>query len=164
MGNKVKTQFCTECKCIDPNGQGTAAAKCKNEKYKGDGNCDDGNNNEGCDYDGGDCCEKTAKNNKVKTQFCTECKCLDPNGQDTAAPKCKNEKYKGDGNCDDGNNNGGCEFDGGDCCAQSLGGAVNKKYCTVCKCLDPNPKAPAPKCGLPAYKGDGMCDDANNNA
>ena len=42
--------------------------------YKGDGYCDDPNNNCGCDWDGGDCC-----GNNVDTLFCTTCKCLDPN-------------------------------------------------------------------------------------
>merc|ERR1711998_228222 len=128
-------------------GQGTAdvVLKCKNEKYKGDGNCDGGNNNEGCDFDGGDCCDSTHPKGKIKTKFCKECKCLDPKGQGPppteppAAPKCKNEQYKGDGNCDDGNNNEGCDFDGGDCCDSTHPkGKVKTKFCTECKCLDPN--------------------------
>merc|ERR1711862_685233 len=80
------------------------------------------------------------------------------------APKCAAPSYKGDGMCDDGNNHAGCEFDGGDCCSTSVGGEVQKKYCTVCKCLDPSPKKPKLKCAQPAYKGDGICDDGNNNA
>ena len=44
---------------------------CANPEHKGDGLCDDGNNNAGCDFDGGDCCGTLA----VK-QFCLECKCL----------------------------------------------------------------------------------------
>merc|ERR1711937_183813 len=88
---------------------------------------------------------------------------MGPNPQ-PPAPVCGQPKYKGDGNCDDENNNAGCDFDGGDCCAKSLGGPVKRDYCKACKCLDPNPKAPAPVCGLPKYKGDGNCDDENNNA
>ena len=38
-----------------------------------DGYCDDDNNNDGCDYDGGDCC-----GDDVNTKYCTECECLDP--------------------------------------------------------------------------------------
>ena len=38
------------------------------------------------------------------------------------------------GYCDDKNNNKKCEFDGGDCC----GSNVNKNFCTICQCLDPN--------------------------
>jgi len=42
---------------------------CSNPQWKGDGFCDDGNNNSGCDYDGGDCC------GNVNTQFCIICNC-----------------------------------------------------------------------------------------
>merc|ERR1712151_341521 len=162
---KIKTKFCTECKCLDPKGQGPPPAKCKNEKFKGDGNCDDGNNNEGCEFDGGDCCAKTAKSGAVKTKFCTECECLDPNGQGAAEEKCQSEKYKRDGNCDDGNNNAACEFDGGDCCEKTnIKGQVKTKFCKECKCLDPNGQGEAaPKCKNEKFKGDGNCDDGNNN-
>merc|ERR1712124_173967 len=101
----------------------------------------------------------------VKKDYCKECKCLDPNPKAPKPPACGAEKYKGDGNCDDENNNAGCDFDGGDCCVKSLGGPVIKDYCKECKCLDPNPKKPKPPaCGQAQYKGDGNCDDDNNNA
>ena len=86
----------------------------------------------------GDCCEKSLGKSVDKT-YCEECKCLDPNPKAPAAPPCGSEKYKGDGNCDDDNNNAGCEYDGGDCCEKSLGKSVDKTYCEECKCLDPNP-------------------------
>ena len=38
-----------------------------------DGFCDDENNNEGCQWDGGDCCGDT------NVKFCNLCECLDPN-------------------------------------------------------------------------------------
>ena len=41
------------------------------EVWKGDGQCDDVNNNAICEYDGGDCCGKTA----IK-QYCFNCSCL----------------------------------------------------------------------------------------
>ena len=41
----------------------------------GDNYCDDENNNEGCGWDGGDCC-----GDNVNTQYCSACECLDPNG------------------------------------------------------------------------------------
>merc|ERR1711981_1147029 len=105
----------------------------------------DGNNNEGCEYDGGDCCAKSAENGQVKTKWCKECKCVDPKNQDEgeAAPTCEAINYKGDGNCDDGNNNEGCEYDGGDCCENTVmkdgqkTGKVKTKWCKECKCLDP---------------------------
>ena len=43
---------------------------CKEPQYKGDGNCDDGNNNKACSWDGGDCCPKTVSGGAVKTQYC----------------------------------------------------------------------------------------------
>ena len=33
---------------------------------------------------------------------------------------CGNIKFKGDGMCDDDNNNAGCDFDGGDCTCYTL--------------------------------------------
>ena len=36
----------------------------------GNGKCNDETNNEGCSYDGGDCCGPN-----VDTQYCTECIC-----------------------------------------------------------------------------------------
>ena len=54
------------------NGGGKDDSACEALDYKGDGNCDDDNNNDGCDYDGGDCCAKSVKNGKVKTKFCNE--------------------------------------------------------------------------------------------
>ena len=49
------------------------SSSCGNPGYKGDDNCDDENNNEGCAWDGGDCC-----GNDVNTQYCSYCDCLDP--------------------------------------------------------------------------------------
>ena len=40
--------------------------------------------------------------------------------------------WKGDGYCDDENNDEGCDYDGGDCC----GDDVNKEWCTKCLCLE----------------------------
>ena len=47
---------------------------CGNSDWKGDGICDDENNHEGCEYDGGDCC-----GSNVDTNWCNKCLCLDPN-------------------------------------------------------------------------------------
>merc|ERR1711934_559363 len=96
---------------------------CGLPQYKGDGNCDDENNNKACAYDGGDCCGA-----KVKKDYCKVCKCLDPNGN--KKPACALPEYKGDGNCDDENNNKACGYDGGDCCAKTVkDGKVQKDYC-----------------------------------
>ena len=64
-----------QCKCIDPDNQGPAGPKCGIPDYKGDGNCDDENNNKGCAYDGGDCCYKTVKGGKVQKDYCKEVSC-----------------------------------------------------------------------------------------
>ena len=48
------------------------AKACGEPDYKGDGNCDDDNNNKGCAYDGGDCCYKTVKGGKVKKDYCKQ--------------------------------------------------------------------------------------------
>ena len=47
---------------------------------------------------------------------------------------CQYPQYKGDDYCDDGNNNAGCNWDGGDCC----GNHVDQDYCQECLCKDPN--------------------------
>jgi len=150
---KVKKNYCTKCKCLDPNFKTT----CGEPAYKGDKNCDDTNNNKSCDWDGGDCCGAN-----VKKAYCTECKCKDPN-----ASACGLPQYQGDGNCDDENNVADCKFDGGDCCAKSVkGGKVKKAYCKECKCKDPNNQSDPNclgTCGAAKYKGDGNCDDENNN-
>ena len=44
---------------------------------------------------------------------------------------CYDPNWKGNGYCDDENNNCGCEWDGGDCC----GSNVNKDHCSACECL-----------------------------
>ena len=49
-------------------------------------------------------------------------------------PKCPNERYRGDGICDDTLNIEECLFDDGDCCGQD----VITKFCKECKCKDPD--------------------------
>ena len=44
---------------------------------------------------------------------------------------CANGLWINDGYCDDETNNADCNFDGGDCCGDS----VNTQYCTECQCL-----------------------------
>ena len=45
---------------------------------------------------------------------------------------CGFSAYRGDGFCDDENNNAACDFDGGDCCGDN----VNMAVCTKCQCLE----------------------------
>merc|ERR1712159_404185 len=55
----------------------TTTPGCGDPYYKGDGFCDDFNNNPGCDYDGGDCCAATSRAGHVKTKYCKKCACID---------------------------------------------------------------------------------------
>merc|ERR1712210_181229 len=144
-----KKTYCKVCKCLDPKPK----IGCAVPAYKGDGNCDDGNNIKECDYDGGDCCLA-----KIVKTYCKICKCKDPKAG--CKGTCKSKAYVGDGNCDDENNNCGCKYDGGDCCLPK----VVKTYCKDCSCVDPKQKKKCNgKCGAKAYVGDGNCDDNNNN-
>ena len=87
----------------------------------GDGVCNDETNNEGCSYDGGDCCGPN-----VDTQYCTDCICYAD--LDCAAPL----ELIGNGFCNDEANTAGCSYDGGDCCAD----CANTNLCTDCTCHD----------------------------
>ena len=61
----------------------------------------------------------------------------------------------GNGYCDDVTNNGGCDFDGGDCC----GSNVDTQYCTECICYaDLDCQAPL------ALIGNSFCNDEANTA
>ena len=50
---------------------------CQYPDYIGDSYCDDGNNNEECGWDDGDCC-----GDYVNTDYCYDCFCLDPDDED----------------------------------------------------------------------------------
>ena len=49
---------------------------------------------------------------------------------------CGNPLMSGDGYCDDVNNKQECNFDGGDCCLDT----VLEDYCKICECLEPESK------------------------
>ena len=80
---------------------------CENDipGYVRDSHCDDQNNNEGCLFDGGDCC-----GSNVNTDFCTLCICYED--LNCGAPM----ELIGNGLCNDEANNVECYYDGGDCC------------------------------------------------
>merc|ERR1712025_466026 len=107
---------------------------CAFTEYQGDNHCDDRNNNCGCDWDKGDCCSIRDFKQRGFT-YCQECLCKDPVVmQSRQCPgNCHHLEYRGDGQCDDNNNNCGCNWDGGDCCGANVG----IKYCKTCECLDP---------------------------
>ena len=165
-------KFCSKCACLDPTfvkevkkgDCGKCEGKCAKPKFKGDKYCDDDNNNCACNWDGGDCC---GQGNNYK--FCKDCSCKDckfeHKGDDCVKSmkgSCGQAKWKGDKNCDDENNNAGCNWDGGDCC-----GANSYAYCKECKCLDCTfvskgdecVKAIKSACGAANYVGDKYCDD-----
>ena len=85
----------------------------------GDGWCDVENNNEGCRFDGGDCCDCARANNDSSFSLCADpgAVCYNPTAV-TVQSSCINGniEYIGDGVCDADNNNKGCLYDGGDCC------------------------------------------------
>ena len=127
----------TKCLCLDPNADASSCnGKCGVAAYKGDGFCDDGNNNCGCGWDSGDCCAPSGKAKQFS--FCTICGCVDPGyTKDACSGACgAAAAYKGDGFCDDSNNNCGCDWDQGDCCGKS-GKSKQFSYCTACDCLNP---------------------------
>ena len=118
------------------------------ESYSGHiGNlfCEDENNNEGCYYDGGDCC-----GNFVYKDLCTECICYE-------YLECLGSiELIGNGFCNDETNSADCNYDGGDCCVN-----INTDVCSNCTCFHQE------NCLLgftPSVVGDGLCHDETNNA
>ena len=85
----------------------------------GDGWCDMENNNEGCRFDGGDCCDCARASNESSISPCADpgAVCYNPTAV-TVQSSCINGiiEYIGDGVCDTVNNNKDCLYDGGDCC------------------------------------------------
>ena len=76
----------------------TGGASCASghEQYIADGYCDDKNNVEECQWDGGDCCLDT-----VLTDYCEDCACLDPGAGDSGTTTAgnKGEGMQGDDFC-----------------------------------------------------------------
>ena len=79
----------------------TAGGSCGgNAAWIGDNACDDVNNNEGCQWDGGDCC-----GDNVDTTYCQVCACLDPgaegSGTTTNSPSDFSSYSPNDVSCND---------------------------------------------------------------
>jgi len=91
----------------------------------------------------GNCCFKDSANPG-------QCLCNAANYTDDPNKRCFNLDWKGDGVCDDENNHGGCDFDGGDCCGED----VDTDLCTLCQCLEE--EAPVPNAV-------GCCFEDSNN-
>ena len=112
------------------------------------GYCTIENNNEGCLYDGGDCCECTRADDDdggyTSSSFSL---CVDPNADcydPTAAAlesNCTDGDIRdiGDGECDPENNNENCLYDGGDCCLCTCKDGIDFECDTYgYNCLDPD--------------------------
>lgn len=140
------------CTCNGCNCKSESNKECHSPELKGDDYCDDRNNINSCNWDGGDCCHK---DNKPKQFiYCDECECRDPKGNKKKRP-CTLPDYRGDSHCDDANNKDSCGWDGGDCC----GVKVVTTYCKECECKDDSYKGS--RC-IHSHLGDEFCDDANN--
>ena len=72
-----------------------------------------------------------AKLSDICCASCKKPKATTPKTTTSKSKKtCGAPSYVGDGNCDDNNNNKGCGYDGGDCCAKSVqGGKVQDTHC-----------------------------------
>merc|ERR1712032_751898 len=145
-GVKNDYRYCSDCRCLDPrykqkNGQKKCNGKCAETAWVGDKFCDADNNNCGCNWDDGDCCDigTSLLHCSKKKGGDDKCKCLNPDGQRKdrkCKSYCKIIGFVNDGNCDDPNNTCGCNWDGGDCC----GPKPKYLYCANCKCQNPADK------------------------
>eukprot|EP00903_Cladosiphon_okamuranus_P005791 g5738.t1 len=164
------------------------------DNWIGDGYCDNRNNNELCNYDGGDCCSCTcdpgSSDDDYRCGQYSDFACIDPaapcvDDDDITVDIVENCDYPagiGNGWCDMGNNNEGCGYDGGDCCQCTCIKPENDYSwdddyaCTddaTYACIDP--AAPCvddddvtveivENCGYPDSIGNGWCDQVNNKA
>ena len=80
----INVEYCRTCICHEDGKRHleigmniTELGPCPIQHYKDDGFCDDETNISDCDWDGGDCCREVPFND-----FCTECMCKDPEGQE----------------------------------------------------------------------------------
>ena len=104
------------------------------QRQIGDGICHSVTNNEGCGYDGGDCCAETCVGDKCGQQWGYDCRDIRYN---PFAYTCtENSKLFGDGFCHDAANNEGCGYDGGDCCESTCTGPNCGAW--GYNCMDPN--------------------------
>jgi hypothetical protein len=127
--------------------------------YIGDGWCDKFSvlNSEACQWDGGDCCKESCDDDYYPCGS-NGYYCLDPAYPSKGKPKPKPKpkkcavrepSYVGDGFCDDvdgGYNTEACDWDGGDCCAETCQAPFYGYECGAngYECLDPQ-FAPTPQ-------------------
>ena len=170
---------CTQCKCKLPyRPENTTHIEaivqdlleveypdCPHPEYIGDMFCDDVTNIQGCNYDGGDCCDPYSF-----FFLCHHCVCFHmPKPEvfiDYEPPKrCEfNQKSRiANGICEDDVNVEQCEFDGGDCCNPDS----NIYFCNDCLCIQSHTEVNeewVSQCPwYPWLVGDGNCDDFLNH-
>eukprot|EP00752_Nemacystus_decipiens_P017790 g15950.t1 len=147
----------------------------------GDGFCNLENNNEACNYDGGDCCQCTCESTGSYDDDDAPCgrfagfACVDPMApcvdDDSVTVDmfdiCRVQEI-GNGFCDPMNNIEECVFDGGDCCSCTCDSPFG---CQSFACVDPS--APCvdddditaymiDDCPSTLSIGNGFCDEVNN--
>merc|ERR1712110_157944 len=87
-------------------------ASCGKPDHTTDVFCDDENNNAGCEWDGGACCNRLATDNSFNkwNAFCKDCECIDPSARESPVicedehtakkcKKCKGKKCKSSADC-----------------------------------------------------------------
>ena len=148
--------FISSLPCVDPSDPCYSVhavalqASCANGTiaWIQNGYCDIYNNNDGCLYDGGDCCDCTRIDDDdggyTSSSFYL---CVDPSADCydlTAAAlmsNCTDGDIRGigDGKCDHENSNENCLYDGGDCClCTCTDGSYHECGTNGYNCLDPD--------------------------
>lgn len=130
----ANTMFCQDCFCLTDY---PVQDNCFYKDRLGNGVCDDLANTQECNFDGGDCCLF----DEAAFQACNDCQCkYDPVEIMTGARLFPSDpcilKHSGafqDGFCHDELNTAECQFDGGDCCLDT----VYTDVCQECQCKDP---------------------------
>ena len=118
---------------------------------------DNKTNNEGCQYDGGDCCGSNF--NILHIIYGTKCQCLlgdnplVPAATVSNSGDCINLAWVGDGYGDDSTNNEACGYDGGNCC----GANVLTEYCSEFFCHPGGTTAPLESCPNESWIGNNYC-------
>ncbi|CAN0196406.1 unnamed protein product, partial [Hapterophycus canaliculatus] len=151
--------------CMDPEAPNTCSTEsptpspaastdypeCEGAIYSiGNGYCEYYNNNEECDWDGGDCCPCTCEDSSyyscgyygydcLNPAVSTECSSAPtPSPTPSPYPECSGLiSFIGDGYCDFSNNNEECDWDGGDCCPCTCDDSDTLYACGGYDCLDP---------------------------
>jgi hypothetical protein len=135
----------------------------------GDGSCDEVLNVEEFDFDGGDCCVETCVSSLHTCR--NGMKCADPLVLDRGGCPTEVQSFVGNGLCDNVLNNAVCDYDGGDCCADTAdqsGGTFSSSGLgheeDYYFCIDPLALM-MEACHVPdMFKiGDGVCDAAPYN-